>query len=111
MVSVPTTHLEDGTATTAQKKTKVEQAIAAVRDAAENRRFEFFHDNQRRAWASVPVNGHMETYAIRSRDFRLQVMRILYEKIGEAPKQLIAACIEHCETVAICTGPMSDVFV
>ena len=91
-----------------QKQTKSEQALAAVRDAARERPFEFSHDNQSRGWACIPVRNHIECYAIRSREFKLQVRKILFERLGEAPKKLVNECIEHCETVAVCGSPTTS---
>ncbi len=95
-----------------QSKTeKREAAIRAVRQRAESQALEFFCDDQRRAYATLPTTGHRETWAIRSREFALWVMAILYEMLGAAPKSLIARCLDEFEMYAICRGPMHQVHV
>src|SRR6266849_1204327 len=78
---------------------------------AEASAIEFFHDPQRKAYATVPVADHRETWRVRSRDFKLWVMQTLYEKLGTAPKILVADIVEIFETHAICKGKELDVHV
>ena len=86
-------------------------AIRSVRNRAEQERLEFFHDPLRYAYATVPVRGHRETWAIRSRDFHLWVKQALFDALGIAPNSLVKECIEEFETRAICGGPQFQVFV
>lgn len=86
-----------------------EQAIRVVRKEGEA--LEFFHDTQRKAYATVPVAEHRETWPIRSDYFRFWVMDILYEQLGSAPKKLVTQCLEEFETRAICRGKQLNVHV
>jgi hypothetical protein len=88
-----------------------ELAIRVVRQKAEAQALEFFHDTQRKAFATVPVADHRETWRIRSSDFRLWVMQVLYEQLGSAPKKLVTECLDEFETRAICRGKEFDVHV
>jgi hypothetical protein len=87
------------------------QAIRAVQAQVDGLPIEFFHDTQRRAFCTVPVAGHQETWKVRSRDFKLWVMQVLYNNLGAAPKALVAEVLEEYETRAICKGKMVDVHV
>jgi hypothetical protein len=87
-------------------------AIGKVKEKAEAERLEFFHDSYRKAFATVPVGDHRETWKIRSRDFRLWVTNHLYDFIGfPPPKAVVNQCLEEFETVAICRGPLHEVHV
>lgn len=44
-----------------------------------------FHDEDEVAYASIGVDGHSETYALRSRAFKLWVRRLFYEEYEAAP--------------------------
>lgn len=88
-----------------------ESALCAVRQRAELQNLEFFRDDRRRAFATVPLNDHCETFEIRSRDGRLWVQQALFDVIGRAPKAWVTQCLEEFETFAICRGPMHQVHV
>ena len=87
------------------------EAIRAVRNRAEQERLYFFHDPLRYAYATVPVRDHRETWAIRSRDFRLWVKQALFDALGVAPDFLVKWLLEDFETLAICRGPEHEIFV
>jgi hypothetical protein len=99
--------------TAGQKTTKPtsDDAIRVSRERAEQLRFDLFHDEQRRAFATVPVSDHRETWQIRSRDFKLWVTSTLFERLGTAPKSLVAAVVEEFEVRAICQGREEPVHV
>lgn len=90
---------------------KTERVLAVVRTETKDQGYEFFHDRQRHAWVSVPIRNHIETYPVRSRDFKLLIRQLLFQKFGEARKNIVTACIEQCETHAVCAGPMKPVYV
>jgi hypothetical protein len=46
---------------------------------------ELFHSPDRQAHATVPVNGHRETWHLRGAGFRLWLTRLYYEAEGKAP--------------------------
>src|ERR1019366_8435465 len=74
----------------------------------------FFHDPYHQAYATVPVATpvlHKETWRIKSRDFRLWVKQVLFDKTGAAPDKLVKEIIEEFETHAICKGAMHEVHV
>ena len=96
------------------RQTKAEEreaAIRAVHERAQAEQLEFFHDERRRPFATVPVTDHRETWQIRSREFRLWVMSVLYQRLGTAPKSLVNRCLDEFETHAICRGRMHEVNV
>jgi hypothetical protein len=88
-----------------------EQVIHLVHERAQAQALEFFHDERRLAFATVPVTDHRETWQIRSRDFKLWVMQTLFDLIGRAPKPWVTRCLEEFETSAICRGTMHQVHV
>lgn len=100
----------------ATKKTKTREerraeAIQVVKEQAVQQSLYFFHDAMRRAFATVPKDGHRETWPIRSRDFRLWVTNVLYDSFGAAPKALVAAVLEEFEVHAICKGATHETHV
>ena len=63
---------------------------------------ELFHDPDQLAFATVRVDGHQETYAIRSRAFRLWLRGRLRKCFGlSANRETIAQAIEEIESMAI----------
>src|SRR5216683_3807285 len=66
---------------------------------------ELFHDPDRQGWAAVRVGSHWENHPIRSRDFRLFLLRIYYSDTGESPGgQAIRAAAELFEARALFDG-------
>ncbi|MGD0291532.1 MAG: hypothetical protein ABSC63_18035 [Candidatus Binataceae bacterium] len=66
---------------------------------------DLFHDPDQQGWASVRVGGHWENHAIRSRDFRLFLLRTYYGDTGESPGgQAIRAATELFEARALFDG-------
>jgi len=89
-----------------------EAAIFATKEKARAASLEFFHDEYRKAYATVPVEGHRETWRVKSRDFRLWVMQTLYDLLQFAPpSKLVKECIEEFEMTAICRGERKNVYV
>lgn len=91
----------------AQQKT---QAIQLVKTRASQLGIDLFHDPHHRAFATVPVHSHRETWEITSKRFRLWVLSALYDLIGCAPpKAWVQDCIEEFQVHALCRGPMLEV--
>jgi hypothetical protein len=66
---------------------------------------ELFHDPDQQGWAAVRVGGHWENHPLRSRDFRLFLLRIYYADTHESPGgQAIRAVTELCEARALFDG-------
>jgi len=66
---------------------------------------ELFHDPDQQGWAAVRVGGHWENHPLRSRDFRLFLLRIYYRDTGESPgNQAIRAVTELFEARALFDG-------
>jgi hypothetical protein len=64
------------------------------------------------AFASVPVNGHVENWAIRSRKFRRWLLRGYYKEAKSAPQtHAFQECIAVLESKASFEGPECPTFV
>jgi DNA primase catalytic core len=73
---------------------------------------EFFHDENKNAYATIEVNGHFENYAVRSRDFKLWLRRRLLQEYEEtAYGDALQAAVESIESQAIFCSPEKKVFV
>ena len=82
-------------------KSKADRLIGLALDTG----LELFHDPDQRGWASVSVGGHWENHPIRSRDFRLFLLRTYYVDTGESPGgQAIGAALELFEARALFDG-------
>lgn len=90
---------------------KKHAAIHVVKNEAAEQGFDFFHDEQRRAFATVPVAEHQETWEVRSRDFKLWVKQTLFDRVGVAPDSWVKTTVEEFETQAICKGRCESVFL
>ncbi len=86
------------------------QADALVKLAGEA---ELFHAPDGTAYADVEVNGHRETWPVRSRGFRRWLCRRFYEESGgRAPNaEALAAALNVIEARAAYEGPERPVFV
>jgi hypothetical protein len=82
-----------------------QRLLRAVKEHAVDERLEFWLDEDRRPWATVPENGHRENWAIGSRDFRLWVTNALFKIIGgPPPKSTVYDAIDEFEVWAVCRG-------
>jgi putative DNA primase/helicase len=73
---------------------------------------ELWHDPNRTAYASFPVNAHRENWPIRSRDFEMWLSNGYYEKTGEPPNgQALKDAIRVLEARAVNSGPRYDPFI
>ena len=73
---------------------------------------ELWHDANRIAYASFPVNSHRENWPIRSRDFRMWLAGQFYEKTGTAiGGQALEDGIRILEARAVNEGPQHECFI
>jgi putative DNA primase/helicase len=88
--------------------TQAQQLQEAVTDAG----VELFHDSQHRGFASFPFGGHVETWPLRSGDFRRFLALAYYRKFGTAVRrEVIAEQLEILQAEALFEGPQQDVHV
>jgi hypothetical protein len=65
--------------------------------------WEFFHTSDHRSFACVPVNGHKETIAVRSRKFRALLIRSYHRDSGKAVNTgSIEEAVAFFEGAALC---------
>jgi putative DNA primase/helicase len=63
---------------------------------------ELGHDPDRHGWVAIRVDGHFENYPIRSRPFRLFLLRTYYRETANSPgAQAIRATRELFEAKAL----------
>ena len=73
---------------------------------------ELFHDAQHRGYASFPRNGHLETWSVRSGDFRRFLALLYYRRFGRAVRrEVIAELVEILQAKAQFDGPRQEVHV
>ena len=71
-----------------------------------------FHTADGVAFANIPINGHRETWAIRSKSFRRWLMRAFFEKTGKAPGSgALQSALNLIEAKALFDGPERAVYV
>jgi putative DNA primase/helicase len=71
-----------------------------------------WHDANRLAYATYPVNGHLENRAIRSREFRIWLSLRYYEETGSAiGGQALEDGIRILEARAVNDGPLFEPFI
>lgn len=95
------------------KKERETQAQALV-NLALTAGVELFHDPEGKAYATVPINGHKETWPITARGsgpFRNWLRRLFYEKHGKPPgSQALQDAVGVLEAKAQFDGPEYPVF-
>ena len=73
---------------------------------------ELWHDANRIAYATFPVNDHRENWPVRSRDFRMWLSGQFYEKTGTAiGGQALEDGVRILEARAVNEGPQHEVFI
>jgi len=88
--------------------TQAQQLQAAVTDAG----VELFHDSQHRGYATFPFEGHVETWPLRSADFRRFLALIYYRQVGTpVRREVLAEQLEILQAQALFEGPREDVHV
>jgi putative DNA primase/helicase len=66
---------------------------------------ELWHSSDREAFASIPINGHLEHWAVRSKSFKLWALRRYFEQTGAAPGgQAVEDALRVIEARAIFEG-------
>jgi putative DNA primase/helicase len=71
-----------------------------------------WHDANRVAYATYPVNGHLENWPIRSRDFRVWLSGRYFEETGGAiGGQALEDGIRILEARAVNNGPLCECFI
>jgi hypothetical protein len=89
-----------------ESKSVTDLLIELVADA------ELFHDADCRGYATIEVNGHFETYPIRSRNFRLWLRGRLWDEHGKnAYSEAMQVGVESVEAMSIFDGSEIPVFV
>jgi putative DNA primase/helicase len=72
---------------------------------------ELWHDANRTAYASFPVNDHCETWPVRSRDFRMWLSGRFFEETGGAiGGQALEDGLRILEARAVNNGPLYECF-
>jgi hypothetical protein len=73
---------------------------------------ELWHDANRTAYATFPVNHHRENWPVRSRDFRMWLSGQFYEKTGSAiGGQALEDGLRILEARAVNEGPLRECFM
>jgi CHC2-type zinc finger protein len=79
------------------RKTKFEKLL----DILAETEVEFFHDQFKKSWACISVNGHRENLALRSERFRTFLARIYYRATGyNCGRDAIQQALELCQSRA-----------
>ena len=75
-------------------------------------RCEFWHDANRIAYTTFPVNSHHENWPVRSREFRMWLSRQFYEETDRAlGSQALEDAIRIFEAQAVYNGKMYEPFI
>lgn len=91
----------------AGKEKKKSQATILVELAAG----EYFHDDARRAFVTLEINGHFETWPVRSRDFKLILNHRFYQQYEGVPgAQAVEDALRQLEARAIFDNPCLPTF-
>jgi putative DNA primase/helicase len=73
---------------------------------------DLWHDANRIAYATYPVNGHLENWPIRSRDFRMWLSGRYFDQTGGAiGGQALEDGIRILEAKAVNNGPLCECFI
>lgn len=95
------------TAAPKQRPPSAATALLGLRDE-----LELFHDGEGRGYACLPVDGHMENWPIRSREFSLYLRGRHFGNAGNAlGSEAVQAAIETFEAEALFSGPQMNVRV
>ncbi|MGD0826837.1 MAG: toprim domain-containing protein [Desulfobaccales bacterium] len=73
---------------------------------------ELFHDFNQKGFATIDVDGHRETWPIRSKGFRSWLLRLFFQETGKAPSaQAMQDALGVLEAKAHFDGPEHKVYV
>jgi hypothetical protein len=83
-----------------------------LQEAVTQAEVELFHDSQHRGFAAFPISGHVETWPLRSADFR-RFMALAYHRRfgGHVRREVIAEQLELLTARALFEGTQQDVHV
>jgi len=91
-----------------EKTNKATEVVNLVLDSG----CELFHDDRDDSYASIQINGHLETHAVRSSTFRRYVTRLVYLETGSVPsKQTLEGAVGLLEAKAQFDGELLEVVV
>jgi hypothetical protein len=94
------------------KKGKSKSQATLIANLAKEQGAILFHDEFKAAYASFDVNGHREVHKLRSKSFRLWLLRIYYTRLGAVPgREAIGAALALLEAVALFDGGKQPVAV
>lgn len=95
-----------------QKPTKPPSQATIVLDLATDAKVELFHDPDLMAYASVPIDNHLETFKVRSTAFRHWLSRLFLKHEGKAVGgQGLQDALNTLESQAIGEGAEYPVFL
>jgi len=87
-----------------KEKKKENQADALIRMAATEAFL--FHDDTKNGYAALPINGHRETWPLRSKFFKQWLVRRYYEQTEKSPNnEAIRQALNVIEAKAVFDGP------
>jgi putative DNA primase/helicase len=85
--------------------TQADQLIALASAEA------LFHDDER-CYATVKIENHLETHAIRSPGFRRWLLKCYFEQNGKSPNgEAVSAAVSTIEALALYNGEQRNAFV
>jgi hypothetical protein len=94
-----------------QQKKQIDTLVELANQGAQGQPI-LFHTADRDAYADLEINGHRETWPVRSRVFKQWLTRQFFERTGTAPNPAaLASAILTCEAQANFKSPQREVFV
>lgn len=103
----PNANRDDGRGAGERKRTPQREILIGCTEVVD-----LWHDANRVAYATYPVNGHRENWPIRSRDFRMWLSGRYFEETGGAiGGQALEDGIRILEARAVNHGPMCEPFI
>lgn len=103
----PNANRDDGRSGAERKRTPQRDILIACTDVVN-----LWHDANRIAYATYPVNRHLEIWPIRSRDFRMWLSGRYFEETGGAiGGQALEDGIRILEARAVNNGPLCEPFI
>lgn len=73
---------------------------------------ELFHTPDDESFARIPVNGHLETWAIKGGGFKKWLLHGFYKRQGKAPQgEIFSSTIKLLDAKALFEGPLRPVWV
>lgn len=91
-------------------KTKKKSQSSVLAELA--RKAELFHTSEGEAYATVSINGHLETWALKSRGFRDWLSKRYYELEGSVPNsQALQDALNTLQGIACHDGPELEIHI